>query len=246
MGRPLERHRQGELFPKHGGKRKGAGRPPKGRRSSQPHKKRPALKKSEPVHVTVRVVDELATLRQLDAYKALRAAMWAVYDREEVHVVSVSIQASHVHLLVEARDRTALARGMQALQISAAKRINRAFSKRRTTRRRGRVFSDRYHAEIIKNRRQARHALAYVLNNWRRHGEHRVKELRGFSIDPFSSAISFDGWREAVEVDWPSTYEPLPVWKPQTWLMTTGWRMYGLISLSEVPGRAPRRKAVAR
>jgi len=244
MGRPLKRHQQRELFPKHGGKRKGAGRPPKGPRASQSHKKRPALKKSEPVHVTIRVVDELTELRQRDAYKAIRAAMWTVYDREEFHIVNVSIQGSHVHLLVEALDRTALSRGMQSLQISAAKRINRAFSKRRKERRRGQVFGDRYHEEIIRNRRQARHALAYVLNNWRRHGEQRVKELRGFAIDPFSSAISFDGWREQVEVSWPSTYERLPVWKPRTWLLSTGWRMYGLISTHEVPGpRAKVRKA---
>ena len=203
MGRPLKRHQQRELFPKHGGKRKNAGRPPKGPRSSQPHKKRPALKKSEPVHVTVRVVDELAELRQRDAYKAIRTAMWKVFDREEFHVVHVSIERSHIHLLVEAADRMALARGMQALQISAARHINHAFSKGLDQRRRGSVFGDRYHAEIIKNRRQARHALAYVLNNWRRHGEHRVKELRGFAIDPFSSAINFDGWREPMDVHWP-------------------------------------------
>ena len=124
--------------------------------------------------------------------------------------------------------------------MTAAKLINRAFSKRRRERRRGQVFGDRYHEEIIRNRRQARHALAYVLNNWRRHGEHRVKELRGFAIDPFSSALGFDGWREPVEVSWPPTYEPLPVWKPRTWLLSTGWRMYGLISTHEVPGPRPK------
>jgi putative transposase len=241
MGRPRKRHVQQELFRSHGGKRKGAGRPPKGPRSSEPHAKRPALKKSEPVHVTVRVVDELAALRQRDAYRAIRRAMLKVFDRDVFHIVAVSIQGSHVHLLVEAQDRTALARGMQAMQISAAKHLNRAFSKRRKERRRGTVFGDRYHAEVITNRRQARHALAYVLNNWRRHGEHRVKELRGFAIDPYSSAISFDGWREPFEVDWPKTYEPLPVWKPRTWLLSQGWQLYGRISVAEIPGPRSRR-----
>jgi REP element-mobilizing transposase RayT len=245
MGRARKRHVQQELFPKHGGKRKGAGRPPKGERSSEPHKRRAVLKKSEPVHVTVRVVDTLAALRQRDAYRAIRRAMLKVYDREVFHIVVASIQGSHIHFLVEAHDRMALARGMQSLHISAAKHINRALSKRRKQRRRGRVFSDRYHVEIIRSRRQARHVLSYVLNNWRRHGEHRVKELRGFAIDPFSSAVSFDGWREPIEVSWPPTYEPLPVWKPATWLLTTGWRMYGLISASEVPGPKPRGRATS-
>ena len=40
-------------------------------------------------------------------------------------------------------------------------------------RRRGNVFVDRYHAEKITNPRQARRALAYVLNNWRKHFEDR-------------------------------------------------------------------------
>ena len=114
MGRARKRHVQGELFPKHGGKRKGAGRPPKNKlRPSQPHKKRPAVKKSVPVHVTVRVVDELAELRQRDAYKAIRRAMTHVYARDEFHIVHVSIERSHVHFIIEASDRMALARGMK-------------------------------------------------------------------------------------------------------------------------------------
>ena len=241
MVRRVKRHQQGELFPRRGGKRKGAGRPPRGERSSEPHKRRPAISKRDPVHVTIRVVESLAELRDRDAYKAIRTAMWKVFIRDEFRIVHISIERSHVHLLVEAQDQGALSRGMQALQISAAKHINRAYSKHRKHRRRGQVFTDRYHAEIIKNRRQARHALTYVLNNWRRHGEHKVKELRGFAIDPFSSAISFDGWRETIDPGWPASHEPLPVKPARSWLLTTGWRMYGLISAYEVPG--PRKAA---
>ena len=77
----------------------------------------------------------------------------------------------------------ALARGMQGLQISAARHVNRAAG------RKGTVFADRYHAEIIDNRRQARHALAYVLNNWRRHDEHRKAVARTWRVDPFSRRL---------------------------------------------------------
>jgi hypothetical protein len=52
------------------------------------------------------------------------------------------------HLLVEAGSRTALARGMQGFEISAAKHLNAAVSKARGRRRRGAVFPDRYHARI--------------------------------------------------------------------------------------------------
>ena len=70
------------------------------------------------------------------------------------------------------------------------------------------MFPDRYHARIIGSRRQARHALAYVLNNWRRHGEDRA---RRWLVDPFSSGATFAGWRELAHahVFWPlpATYQ---------------------------------------
>ena len=39
----------------------------------------------------------------------------------------------------------------------------------------------------------------------------------------------------------PVDYEPLPVSRPQTWLLSVGWRRYGLISVREVPGERARR-----
>jgi hypothetical protein len=42
------------LFKKRGGKRRGAGRKPKGRRAGSPHKARPELKARHPVHVVLR------------------------------------------------------------------------------------------------------------------------------------------------------------------------------------------------
>jgi hypothetical protein len=75
-----------------------------------------------------------------------------------------------VHRLVEAANKTALSRGMQGFQVSAAKHINRAYSDQRglERRRRGNVFTDRFHEEVIRTPRQARHTLSYVLNNWRK------------------------------------------------------------------------------
>ena len=45
----------------------------------------------------------------------------------------------------------------------------------------GKVFPDRYHAQIIRTPRQARHALAYVLNNWRKHGENKLADRKGLA-----------------------------------------------------------------
>ncbi len=172
-------------------------------------------------------------------YKAIRRALVTTFTREDFRIVHVSIQGTHVHLLAEANDEMAFARGMQAFQISAAKHLNAAMRVRTGKRRRGTVFADRYHTRSIRTPRQARNALAYVLNNWRKHRENRAPMSRehGWRLDPFSSAPTFTGWRDldAATLAWPVTYEPLPVWEPKTWLLREGWKKHGLISSTEIP-----------
>ena len=239
--RERKRHVQLDLLKKPRKRTKGVrlGRPPKGPRSGSPHKKRPTLKGRFPVHVVMRVAAELGSLRKRDCYKALRWATLTAARREDFRIVHISIQRTHVHMLVEAHDKRALSRGMQGFQISAAKLLNRAVSIAWETRRRGTVFTDRYHAEIITTRRQARHALAYVLNNWRKHREDREPFSREWKVDPYSTGALFAGWKERGDdpLLWklPETYEPMFVWFPKTWLLDEGWRRYGLIGMSEVP-----------
>ena len=240
MGRARKRHVQQQLKLGRGGKRPGAGRPAKGPRSSERHKTREVLKKSEPVHVVIRAIDAIGTLRLRRTYHAIRKALVTTFTRENFRIVHVSIQDSHVHLLVEADNRQALSRGMQAFQISAAKHLNAALSRGKAKRRRGTVFVDRYHAVILRSPRQTRNALAYVLNNWRKHRADRQEWSRAWRVDPYSSAVSFDGWRDLDEdcADlFPPHYEPLPVWRPKTWLLNTGWRRHGLIRPTEVPSQ---------
>jgi REP element-mobilizing transposase RayT len=242
MAKPRKRHPQQELpleKKRHGGKRRGAGRKPKGKRSSSPHRKRPALKPYYPVHVVMRVHADVGSLRKRLMYAALReATITAARRNEEVEhekgrfrIVHISIQRTHVHMLVEADNRTALSLGMQSFQISAAKHLNRAVSVRRGERRRGTVFPDRFHQEIIKTPRQARHALAYVLNNWRKHSEDRSSLTRRWNVDAFSTGPLFAGWQEREGEPllwrWRDTYQPLIVYLPGTWLLQKGWRERG-------------------
>ena len=218
-------------------KRRGVGRPKQGERASERHEVRPPVKSRLPEHVVCRVEDDVRTLRTRQIYQAVRKALVTTFARDGFHIVHVSIQDSHLHLLIEAAERMILARGMQSFQIAAAKYINAAVSKQRGERRRGRVFRDRYFRQTIGNRRQARHALAYVLNNWRKHKESRLWFAREWRVDPFSTATSFDGWRHEVPA-FPASYEPLPVWKAQSWLLREGWKIYGLIPTNEIPGGA--------
>jgi REP element-mobilizing transposase RayT len=139
-------------------------------------------------------------------------------------IVHFSVQRDHVHLIVEAHDRVALARGMQGLAVRAARGINRAL------RRGGAAWGDRYHARELKTPREVRNAIAYVLLNRRKH------EPTARGIDPCSSGAWFIGWRERQPIS-----DDSPVAAPRTWLASVGWRRCGLLRLDERPGRAPPR-----
>ena len=249
MGRPRKRHVQTELeLPKldkngqrRGGHRKNAGRKPTGDFAS--HAARPSINARNPQHVTLRAVADVGWLRRLDIYAAVRHALRTVIARSnEFRIVHLSIQNTHVHLLVEANDKRSLANGMRAFQISAAKAINAVYSRRRRLeeRRRGRVFADRYYREVIGSVRQVRNTLSYVLNNWRRHrddaGAYSLFEGR---LDPYASGLAFPGWREVIPAEHrslPRDYEPLEVSAPRTWLLGVGWTRATSISMYETPG----------
>ena len=117
-------------------------------------------------------------------------------------------------------------RGLQGAAIRIARAVNRALG------RRGAVWGDRYHARILRTPREVRHALVYLLQNWRKH----VPGARGH--DPRSSARWFSGWRV------PQTHRSAgaPVAAARTWLASVGWRRHGLIEADEAPARARRRR----
>ena len=96
---------------------------------------------------------------------------------------------------------------------------------------RGTVFPDRYHERVLGSPRQCRNAIAYVLNNFRRHGEDRG---RTWLVDPLSSAVNFGGWRELAGTNQlfgtPAWYERLPTSTPRTWLLSVGWTKHPLIA----------------
>ncbi len=243
MSKAKVRSRHGQcLLPlkSRGGARRGAGRPKQGPRASEPHKTRPAIRATEPLHVVARVTPDVGTLRCKNLWLAIREATITASSKEHFRIVHASVQGTHLHLMIEADGKLALARGMQGFEISAAKHINRALAVR-GKRRKGGVFVDRYHATVLRTPRAVRNCISYVLNNWRHHGEDKKRFARGWTIDPFSSAISFPGWKESDGFAWvfkaPSEYRALVVWLPQTWLLNRSWQRYGPMSAFEVPGK---------
>lgn len=230
------RTRQG-TFHRRGGARPGAGRKPKGLRALVPHATREVVTRHTPVLVTMRLCDGLPSLRRPGELAVLRGRLRDAMVRDWLRVVHFSIQANHLHLIVEAPNEADLARGMQGLAVRIAKGLNKWWG------RKGRVFADRYHSRALATPREVRQALAYVLNDARKHG------WSGEGIDPYSSGSAFDGWSD-VHVAAGARVHPPPVHAPRSWLLHTGWRRHGTIDSAEIPaalraGWARRRRRIA-
>ena len=228
--------------PTWGGARAGAGRKRIKGRHDADHCRRPDVSPSVPIHVVLRTRRDVPRLRQGKTYRAIRRALDRTMTRGGAfRVVHTSIQHNHMHFLVEAEHRDVLTKGMQALAIGAARAINRNYG------RHGPVFAYRYHATPITSPKQMRNALAYVLNNWRRHREDRGHPRASRAlVDPYSTGIWFTGWKGMEDRFFtrPPDYEPLPAANAMSWLMTTGWKQHGLIDVRERPGPLRERDSV--
>src|SRR4051812_23349635 len=96
--RSPKRHVQIEMLDKtgmkprtgHGGKRRGAGRPPKGERAGSAHKTRVAFKASQPLHVSLRVLPVMGVLRRRAMYQAIRKASIVAAVHEEFRIIHLS------------------------------------------------------------------------------------------------------------------------------------------------------------
>lgn len=218
-----------------GGRRPGAGRPRRGARASERHKRRPRQDARHPLHVICRVEPAVGRLRKRKVYKVAQRALVTCWKRSQsFRICHISIQGTHLHLIVEADTAHDLARGMQGFQVSFARRINAIVG------RKGRVFSDRYHAVILDSPTKVRNAMAYVLNNWRRHGEDRG--VFATRHDVYSSGLQSNIWHDAAPLLWLRPGQQLlPVCYPRTWLLGHGWRQVGPISPWVRPGRNTRR-----
>jgi REP element-mobilizing transposase RayT len=219
-----------------GGARPGAGRKRKAERSCTPHRARPAHRAAQPVHVTLRAA--LRPLRSRFLFPSVRLAIARANARApgQFRVVEFSVQADHIHLLVEAANKRALSAGVRSVSIRVARYVNDLLN------RRGPLWADRWHGRALRSPREVRNALVYVLGNFRKHR----RRLLGAGLDPYSSAPWFEGFRSArgsglraapfAERPPPGwDVLPLPVSRARTWLLTAGWRRRGLLGVAEMP-----------
>jgi REP element-mobilizing transposase RayT len=229
-------------FPRRrGGQRAGAGRKRGAGRRSTPHRTRPQHRRYEPVLVTWRCA--VRSLRSEFVFPTLRNAIADLNERwrGRFRIVVFSVQADHLHFIVEAEDRRALSGGLRGFAVSFARRFNRLVF------RRGAVFAGRWHGRALATPRAVRYALTYVLANARKHGE------AVGSLDPFSSAPYFRGFRQCrdhapVELRptlVPRGFGPSPSAAAESWLLCRGWSRGGLLSIHDAPSRKGRTLAAA-
>lgn len=192
-----------------GGARRAAGRRPLKGKAGVSHGVRCGFHRRYPVHVTLRVVEGIAGLRE----RRLLVKLHDCFERcgrKDFRICQFSIQSNHIHLLVEADGREGLSNGMQGLTTSIARTMNRELG------RLGSFFADRYHARVLRTPTEVRHALVYVLHNAKHHGQ------RYEGVDPFSSGWWFEHWRDFEPIE-----NPPPIAPAETWLLRTGWRRIG-------------------
>lgn len=116
-------------------------------------------------------------------FAATRRAL-AASSNGAFRVLQFSVQRDHLHLLVEADSPARLARGVRVARTIPIRPRPPAPPEHAIHRLR---HPDR---EPLRTPREGRNALAYVLNNVRKH-------LGILGFDPCSSAAWFSGWRKA-------------------------------------------------
>jgi putative transposase len=215
--------------------------------------RRPSLSQHHPVHVTLRLTSGVPSLRTQALFVGVRRALAQGQQRFGFRLVHFSVQSNHLHLITEAADRRALARGVQGLSVRVARAVNARLE------RKGRLFADRYHARALTTPRTVRYALRYVLLNARRHqhapaGGARAAARAGRSsaappfgfIDSRSSAPWFPDFHRPGQLafgvtearsEWRASSDlDTPVVKPKTWLLRVGYRRQGAFDVDDVPG----------
>jgi REP element-mobilizing transposase RayT len=180
----------------HGGKRRGAGRKPNGPKALVSHAARPGFDQPTPAHVTLRVRNDVPSLRSARRFAVIRACFAAAGGLHAVRLVEFSVLGNHLHLVVEADSKRALSSGLLGLATRLARRLNGLL------RRSGKLFADHYHARLLHTPTEVWRAIRYVLGNAERHYRER-------GVDPFSSAAP-----EAQDV----------LVTPLGWLLREGWR----------------------
>ncbi|HEX4384101.1 MAG TPA: transposase [Myxococcales bacterium] len=145
------------------------------------------------------MVPAVGNLRTSARLAVIKQALHDASGHFGMQVVHFSLQANHLHLVVEAESARELSRAMKGLAVRVAVALNRL------AKRRGTVFADRYFARVLESPRAVAHALRYVFENYRHHA-------RG--------AVAWS-WRDPY-----ASSAQVPLRQPAVWLLRVGWKIH--------------------
>ena len=120
------------------------------------HRARAVHTYSNPLHVTLRARPELPSFVSPTLFPAFERAVRTT-RRDGFRIVEFAVYDDSMHLIVEADDSDALARGMKSFSVRANRLFNAAHGRGR-----GPVWADRYHCRELTSASQVRDALVYV------------------------------------------------------------------------------------
>lgn len=174
-----------------------------------PHRRRPTFERTMPVHVTMRLDPDFPTLRNRPLFRLFEQAVAEARERFGTRLTHFSVQDSHLHLIAEAENSSALSRAMQGLKIRIAKGLNAYLN------RSGAVFSDRFHVHVLRTPAEVRNAVNYVLKNAHKHLRQLGYPVGDDEVDPYAAGPDQRATAGVLE---------RILAAPRTWLLTIGWR----------------------
>ena len=164
------------------------------------------------MHVTLKVRKHVFNLRSRRCFQVVIVALLAAKATEDFRIVGVTVQRNHLHLLIEAARKAALAAGVRSLKIALAKGLNEVMGST------GPVFTERYNGHVLRTPTEARATIRYVRRNTAKHAAQRGHKLSPSFRDPNTFGYFGD------EVLLPSDTAHL-VAPPQSWLLREGWKL---------------------
>jgi len=190
------------------------------------HVERPALASRHPVQATLRVTAAIGGLRTKAKVQAIRQAMRAAHEKrgDEFRVLQFSVQETHVHLIVEAKSKEALSRGLKGFEVRVARKLNAIAG--------GRGGCSRTGTTRGRSRRRARSGMRTPACCSTRGITRRGRGRATASIRAAQGCISMDGAGPCRPALAPSmtTHEYLSRCRAR-------WRVRSLISPEEIPGK---------
>lgn len=196
------------------------------------HGARPGLRRLCPMHITVKLRDDLPPMRTPEVWELVNRVIGEMHRAQKLRVIEFTVQGDHLHLICEAAAKGVVSSGMISLNTRLAKGLNRLWD------RKGPVKADRYHRVDLTTPTQVRNALRYVLGNSFKHQDGLQSFVgRGGKLkaDPYSSGAWFTGFSERDLDRTVFCDVERSTAQARSWLLNIGWRKLGLLSVVDRP-----------